>query len=96
MIKHIVSWEFSEENKTANLQRMKKRLEELPALISEIEEYEVGLNFKVSELAMDMVLISAFADKSAFRAYAEHPQHQQVVQELHQVTRKAVIVDFVA
>ncbi len=94
MIKHIVAWEFAEENKAANLERMKALLEELPELISEIEGYEVGLNIKVSELAMDMVLISAFADEIALEAYSAHPDHQRVVQELHKVSRKAVIVDY--
>ncbi|MCF7921974.1 MAG: Dabb family protein [Candidatus Marinimicrobia bacterium] len=94
MIKHVVAWEFSAANKADNLKRMKKLLEELPALISEIKDYEVGLNIKVSELAMDMVLISSFTDEAALQRYADHPEHQRVVQELHQVSRKAVIVDY--
>jgi len=56
MIKHVVSWEFAQENKAANLKKMKDLLEGLPSFISDIVEYEVGLNIKVSELAMDMVL----------------------------------------
>jgi quinol monooxygenase YgiN len=73
---------------------MKALLEELPELIPEIVDYEVGLNIKDSELAMDMVLISAFADEAGLQAYAKHPGHRRVVEELHQVTSKAVIVDY--
>ncbi len=94
MIKHVVSWEFTEENKTDNLKRMKELLDELPSLIPAIEDYEVGLNIKVSELAMDMVLISSFADETALQTYANHPEHKRVVEALHGVTTKAVIVDY--
>ena len=94
MIKHVVSWEFATENKTGNLKRMKELLEELPALIPAIEDYEVGLNIKNSELAMDMVLVSSFADGAALQTYANHPEHKRVVEALHQVTTRAVIVDY--
>ncbi len=94
MFKHVVSWEFAEEKKAVNLKKMKVLLEELPALISEIEDYEVGLNIRDSELAMDMVLISTFADEMAFKVYGTHPEHRRVVEALHKVTTKAVIVDY--
>lgn len=94
MIKHVVSWEFTEGNKTGNLKKMKRLLEELPDLIPVIEDYEVGLNIKDSELAMDMVLISSFADEAALKNYATHPEHKRVVEALHKVTTRAVIVDY--
>ena len=94
MYKHIVSWEFAEENKSANLKRMKLLLEALPAHIPEIMELEVGLNVRDSKLAMDMVLITTFADETAYKIYATHPEHSRVVQELHKVTVEAVIVDY--
>ncbi|NQV42294.1 MAG: Dabb family protein [Candidatus Marinimicrobia bacterium] len=94
MIKHVVSWEFAEENKAGNLLRMKELLEELPSLISVIEDYEVGLNIKDSELAMDMVLVSSFADEAALQTYANHAEHKRVVEALHKVTTRAVIVDY--
>ena len=94
MIKHVVSWEFAESNKSGNLKMMKALLEELPELISVIEEYEVGLNIKKSDLAMDMVLISAFADETALQTYASHPEHKRVVEALHKVITRAVIVDY--
>lgn len=94
MIKHVVSWEFAEDNKIENLKNMKALLEQLPALIPAIEDYEVGLNIKDSELAMDMVLISAFIDEAALQEYANHPEHRRVVEALHGVTTKAVIVDY--
>ncbi len=94
MIKHVVSWEFAEKDKSTNILRMKQLLEELPGLIPEIIDYEVGLNIRQSDIAMDMVLISSFSDESALKIYGTHPEHHRVVQELHAVTTKAVIVDY--
>lgn len=94
MYKHVVSWEFENKNKQENLKEMKVLLETLPSLIPEIVEYEIGLNVKDSELAMDMVLISSFNDEAAYKVYATHPEHRLVVEALHKVTSKAVIVDY--
>lgn len=94
MYKHIVAWEFHQENKTTNLQNMKALLEELSELIPEILELEVGLNVRDSKLAMDMVLITSFEDEAAYKVYATHPEHSRVVDELHKVTTEAVIVDY--
>lgn len=94
MYKHIVSWEFSDANKLQNIAEMKALLETLPALIPEIEGYEVGINVSNSPLAMDMVLISSFMDENAYKIYAKHPEHAEVVNALHSVTSNAVIVDY--
>ncbi len=94
MIKHIVAWDFAVDSKQSNLKRMKNLLEELPALISEIETFEVGLNLKDSDVAKDMVLVSSFADEGALQRYTDHPEHQRVVQELRKVSSKTVVVDY--
>ncbi len=96
MIKHIVAWDFPEEQKSENIAKLKALLEELPTLISEIETYEVGINIKDSENAKDMILISGFKDQAALDRYAVHPEHQRVVQELRKVATKTVVVDFLA
>lgn len=94
MFKHIVSWEFAKEDKAKHLIEMKTLLETLPALIPEISEYEIGLNVRESELAMDMDMVSAFSDEAAFKIYSTHPEHRRVVEALHKVTTNAVIVDY--
>ncbi len=94
MIKHVVAWDFKQDGKTENLVAMKTLLEELPALIEEIESYEVGINISTSEAAKDMVLISAFADQTALDRYAIHPEHQRVVSALRKVSQKTVVVDY--
>ncbi|MBT3228268.1 MAG: Dabb family protein [Candidatus Marinimicrobia bacterium] len=94
MIKHIVAWDFIGTDKQHNVERLKTLLEELPELIPEIVSYEVGINIKDSENAKDMILLSSFQDEAGLQSYAEHPEHQRVVQELRKVSSKTVVVDF--
>jgi len=94
MIKHIVAWDFPDEHKKENTAKLKALLDELPALISEIKIYEVGINIKVSEFAKDMVLISGFEDQAALDRYTAHPEHVRVVKELRKKATKTVVVDF--
>lgn len=94
MIKHVVAWKFPEAEKTEKMQQLKTLLEELPALISEIELYEVGINILESDFSMDMILISGFKDQSALDRYAKHPEHQRVVKELGSIGAERVVVDF--
>jgi uncharacterized Rmd1/YagE family protein len=94
MIKHIVAWNFPESEKSEIMQQMKTLLESLPALIPEIEFYEVGINTLDSEFAMDMILISGFQDQAALDTYSKHPEHQQVVKALGATGAERVVVDF--
>ncbi|MCC5928209.1 MAG: Dabb family protein [Cyclobacteriaceae bacterium] len=98
MVKHVVMWKFrqqtednsAEENKTM----LKQKLEELPAVIKEIDSLEVGQNFTVSPAAYEMVLITTHKDREALKAYQVHPKHQEVVAFVSEVASDRVVVDF--
>ena len=98
MIKHIVMWRLKEtgngQSKSENLKQMKAMLEALPAKISEIVEFEVGIDFDRSERAFDMVLVSAFASKETLKAYQIHPEHQKVVAFLPEIVAEGKVVDY--
>ena len=94
MVKHIVAWTFPEKNKAKELARIKSLLDALPALIPEIQQFEVGVNFNESQYASDLVLISGFASREAMSIYAQHPDHQRVVAEINKVVTDRVVVDF--
>jgi len=94
MIKHIVAWNFDNENKRENIEMVKDLLESLPNKIPEILEFEVGVNLKKTEFSKDLVLISEFKDLAALRAYAEHPEHQKAVKIINYYVTDRVVVDF--
>ena len=98
MIRHVVMWKLKENAmemaKPALVLEAKRRLETLPALISEIKYFQVGLNKVESERSRDMVLVSDFEDLAALGRYMAHREHLVVVEFLKQAVDESRVVDF--
>jgi hypothetical protein len=95
MIVHIVMFKFSDENKSANLAEVTKRLNALVELISELKKMEVGVNFTLSPRAFDLSLYSTFETKEDLEVYAIHPEHLKVVELIKSVTLESKVVDYI-
>lgn len=95
MIVHIVMFKFKEENKEANLQLVKERLENLVNEIEPLQSMEVGIDFNKSERAMDLCLYSKFEDKEGLKTYATHPAHLKVVEIIKELTLESKVVDYI-
>jgi hypothetical protein len=94
MIKHIVMWKLKEENKEANIELMKSKLESLPAKLSVIKDFEVGVDFDKSARAFDVVLVSSFESKEALEEYKVNPDHVEVAQFIGSVVEAGKVVDY--
>lgn len=95
MLVHIVMFQFKEENKEANIARVKAMLEALPQKIETLRSMEVGIDISRSERSFDMVLVSTFDDQAGLDAYAPHPAHQEVVSVIKEVTNLSKVVDYI-
>ncbi len=95
MLVHIVMFQFKEENKEANLVRVKEMLEALPEKIETLKSMEVGIDISRSERSFDLVLISIFDDQAGLDIYAPHPAHQEVVSVIKEVTSLSKVVDYI-
>jgi hypothetical protein len=95
MVVHIVMFKFSDENKSANLVEVTKRLNALEGLISELRKMEVGQNFTASERAFDLSIYSTFDTKEDLASYAIHPEHLKVVELIKSVTLESKVVDYI-
>ena len=84
MIKHVVMFKLKDEaegfTKSENAKKIKELLDSLPAKISEIRGYEVGINIKDSERAYDICIYSTFDSMESLKSYIEHPEHQKAVE----------------
>jgi Stress responsive A/B Barrel Domain len=84
-IRHIVMWrlrgETAEERSAARL-KVKTLFEGLKGRIDGLTRIEVGLDISDVDYACDVVLVSEFADSASLRAYATHPEHLRVREEL--------------
>lgn len=95
MLVHIVMFQFKDEDKEANLARVKTMLEELPSKINTLHSMEVGIDISRSERSFDMVLVSMFEEQAALDVYATHPAHLAVVSVIKEVTTLSKVVDYI-
>jgi heme-degrading monooxygenase HmoA len=83
MIKHIVMWKLKDEaegaDRAANAREMKRRLDACADIVPGMLGFEVTIAQPGLEATYDVVLYSAFTDRAALEAYANHPTHKALV-----------------
>lgn len=94
MVKHIVMFDFKEENKSENLKKAKEMLEGLIVAVPTLNSMEVGINFSNEERAMDLSIVTEFNNKEALELYANHPEHLNVVEFIKTVVNSSKVVDY--
>nr|WP_145552066.1 Dabb family protein [Variovorax boronicumulans] len=85
MIKHIVMWNMRGDTPADRQQAalfLKSRFESLVGAIPGMARLEIGLDSSGVDYACDVVLYSEFESQQALDAYASHPAHLRVRQEL--------------
>ena len=99
MYKHVVLWKLKESadgmSKAELAVEVKKRLDALPGIISEITDFEVGINIgDYGASFFDVNLICTYPDEAAFKRYCVYPEHDAVVAYIQSVTDAEEIVDY--
>ena len=97
MVKHIVMFRIAEKDESKKKEiasQLKTALDALPAKISEIKYFEVGLNFAAVGNAFDAVLISEFDNNDTLNQYRVHPEHQKVVAFIKGICDQTAVVDY--
>jgi hypothetical protein len=94
MIKHIVCWKVKPEERKDLVKEFEKRLMSLPPVISEIKDFEVGVNINKSDAAYDVVLYSSFDSIDDLKTYQGHTKHQEVADFIKANTTQRVVVDY--
>lgn len=94
VIVHIVMFKFKNENKEANIVRVKEELNSLVEKIDVLQSMEVGIDFNKSQRAFDLSLYSTFNTKEDLKTYAVHPAHLEVVALIKDVTLESKVVDY--
>ena len=85
MIRHIVMWNVrgeTPEDKTTNIRRLRHSFHSLQGRIPGLLSLEIGVDISRIDYACDVVLYSEFESQAALDAYAKHPEHLRVKQEL--------------
>ena len=95
MIKHIVLFDFKDENREENIQRAKEMLLSLMGSVSSLRKMEVGVNFSKEERAMDLSIYTEFDDILGLEEYATHPKHLEVVAFIKTVVTGSKVSDYI-
>jgi len=85
LIKHIVMWNLrgdTDQAKARAIEVLKRSFESLRGRIPGLLHLEIGVDSSRIDYACDVVLYSEFESQAALDAYAVHPEHQRVKQEL--------------
>lgn len=100
MIYHLVFWNLKPEAAGAtaaeNAAKMQELLQKLPAVIPQIQDLAVGVDFNRSNAAWDIALHSTFASAADLDAYQNHPEHLKVGEFIRSVVAERAVVDFEA
>ena len=94
MIKHLVFFKMKEDADPAAQEKMVAMLRALPAVIPQIKDFEVGVNFATGPAASDISLYSTFENEADMETYRVHPEHQKVVAFIGKVTSERRVVDY--
>jgi len=97
MIRHIVMWDVNgdtAEEKQRNVERLQHCFHGLRGRIPGLLYLEIGVDVSKIEYACDVVLYSEFESWEALAAYATHPEHLRVRDELAGVRTARHQVDY--
>ncbi|MCA0214913.1 MAG: Dabb family protein [Proteobacteria bacterium] len=97
-IKHIVMWNVRGESpvkKAEAVEFLRSRFEGLHGLIPGLLHLEVGVDSSGVDYACDVVLYSVFDTLESLAAYATHPAHLRVRDELGDMRISRHQVDYV-
>jgi len=95
MVKHIVMFDFKDENKKLNIAKAKVMLEDLINTVPSLRKMEVGINFSTEERAMDLSIYTEFDNREGLEAYAQHPEHLKVVEFIKGVVHSSKVSDYI-
>ncbi len=99
MIRHIVMWNVRGDTPAARargIAQLQASFGSLRGRIPGLLHIEVGVDSSRVDYACDVVLYSEFENQAALDAYASHPEHLRVKQELGDLRIARYQVDYMA
>jgi len=79
MLRHVVTFRWTEGVDEAAIERVERSLGALPSLIDSIRRYEIGRDLGINPGNADFVVVADFDDESGYLSYRDDPTHQEVI-----------------
>jgi hypothetical protein len=94
VIRHLVLFRFKADTPQSDREAFLEMLRALPAKISEIVEFEAGVDVVRAPRSFDLALMAVYADLAALDRYARHEHHLPVVARSKEICEQVVSVDY--
>jgi quinol monooxygenase YgiN len=82
VLRHVALFRWKPEATAEDVSKVEAAMHQLPAKIPCILSYGFGCDLAVFGANADLALVADFADQEALATYANHPDHQAVIQNL--------------
>ena len=82
MLRHVALFRWKPETTAADVSRVEAALHQLPNKIPCIRSFRFGRDVGVQDGNADFALVADFTDQEGLAIYANHPDHQAVLQKL--------------
>ena len=97
MIRHIVMWNVrgaNQQEKDTAVAQLQRSFQSLRGRVPGLLHLEVGADHSRVDYACDVVLVTLFESQAALDAYASHPEHLRVKQEIGDMRIARYQVDY--
>jgi len=96
MLRHVVMFQFKESSSEADVQKVVNAFRELPSKISEIADFEYGVNNSPEGLdgGLTHCFLVTFKSEADREAYLPHPAHTAFVEVLKPFLEKVTVLDY--
>jgi Stress responsive A/B Barrel Domain len=82
VLRHVALFRWKPETTAADVSKVEAALHQLPSKIPCILSYRFGRDVGVQDGNADFALVADFTDPEGLATYANHPDHQAVLQNL--------------
>jgi putative hemolysin len=79
--RHVVMFRWKPGTAASALEKLERALQMLPEQVSEILAYRFGRDAGEVSGNFDFAIVADFADRDAWKRYADHPAHQAMIAE---------------
>jgi len=82
MIRHVVVITWRPEATDEARQQVQDELAKLPPLLAGLRGYTLGRDLGINPGNAQLAIVADFDDADSYRAYRDHPAHQDIVRRL--------------
>ncbi|MGX1927839.1 Dabb family protein [Flagellimonas sp. 2504JD4-2] len=97
LLRHVVIFKFNDDTSEEQVEKLNQSFIELPTHISEIQDFEWGLNNSPEDFHQNFThcyMLTFKSEEDRDSIYAPHPKHQAFVASLGPYLEKVFVVDY--